>query len=93
MIFLHSSFHSTHILNLHPFSANLIKKVKNMSYHESLFSINYTMRLTSFDSFKVKWLNSNIFYKLYGCTDICMQVRSMDMNDTKRDEETTLHQI
>ena len=71
MIFLHSSFHSTHILNLHLFSANLVKK---MSYHASFFLITYTMRLTPFDSFKVKWLNSHIFYELCGCKDIGIQV-------------------
>ena len=32
------------------------------------------MRLTPFDSFKVKWLNSHIFYELCGCMDIGMQV-------------------
>ena len=48
------------------------------------------MRLTPFDSFKVNWLNFHNFYKLYGCRDIGMQVGSMDMNDSKREEETTL---
>ena len=62
-----------------------------MSYHVSLFSITYTMRLTPFDSFKVKWLNSQNFYELSGYRDIGMQVRSMDVNDDKREEETTLH--
>ena len=70
MIFLHSSFHSTHILNLHLFSASLVQKIINMSYHTSLFSITYTMRITPFDSFKVKWLNSHIFYDLFECRDI-----------------------
>ena len=74
MIFLHSSFNSTHILNLYLFSANLVKKV-NISYHASLFSITYTMRLTPFDSFKVKWLNSHILFELCGCRDIGMKVR------------------
>ena len=69
MIFLYSSFHSTHILNLHLFSINLVKKI-DMSYHAPLFSITYSMRLTPFDSFKVKWLNSHIFYELCGCRDI-----------------------
>ena len=46
----------------------------NMSYHASFFSITYTMRLTPFDSFKVKWLNSHIFYELFRCKDIGMQV-------------------
>ena len=32
------------------------------------------MRLTPFDSFKVMWLNSHIFYELCGCRDIGMQV-------------------
>ena len=73
MIVFHSSFHSTHILNLHRFSPNLVKKI-NMSYHALVYSITYTMRLTSFDSFKVKWLNSHIFYELCGCRDIGMQV-------------------
>ena len=73
MIFLHSSFHSTHILNLHLFGANLVKH-KNMSYHAPFFSITYTMKLTPFNSFKVKWLNSYIFYELCGCRDIGMQV-------------------
>ena len=73
MIILHSSFHSTYILNLHLFSANLVK-IKNMSYFASLFSINYTMRVTLFDSFKVKWLNYHIFYELYECRDIGMQI-------------------
>ena len=73
MTFFYSSFHSTHILNLHLFSANLVKK--NISYHASFFSITYTMRLTPFDSFKFKWLNSHIFYELCGCRDIGMQVR------------------
>ena len=90
MIFLYSSFYSTHILNLYLFSANLVKN-KNISYHVSLFSITYTMRLTPFDSFKVKWLNSHNFYKLYGCRDIGKQVGSMDMNDDKKEEETTFH--
>ena len=72
MIFLHSSFHSTHILNLHLFSANLVKI--DMSYHAQLFSITFIMRLITFDSFKVKWLNSHIFYELCGCRDIGMQV-------------------
>ena len=73
MIFLHSSFHSTHTLNLHLFSINLVKQI-NMSYHASFFSITYTMRLTLCDSFKVKWLNSQILYELFGCRDIGMQV-------------------
>ena len=73
MIFLHSSFHSTHILNLHLFRSNLVKKI-DMSYHAPFFSITFIMRLTPFDSFKVKWLNSHIFYELYGCRDIGMQV-------------------
>ena len=72
MIFLHSSFHSTHIINLHLFSVNLIKRKKDMSYHAPFFP--YTMRLTPFDSFKVKWLNSHIFYELCGCRDIGMQL-------------------
>ena len=90
MIFLHSSFHSTQILNLHIFRSNLVKN-KNIFYHASSFSITYTMRLTPFNSFKVKWLNSHNFYELYGCSDIGIQVGSMDMNDDKREEETTLH--
>ena len=49
------------------------------------------MTLTPFDSFKVKWLNSHIFYELYACRDIGTQVESVDMNDDKREEETTLH--
>ena len=71
MIFLHSSFHSTHILNLHLFSGNLVLK---KSYYASFFSITYTMRLTPFDSFKVKWLNSYIFYELYGYRNIGTQL-------------------
>ena len=67
MIILHSSFHSTHILNLQLFSAN-------MSYHASLFSISYTMILIPIDSFKVKRLNSHIFYELYRYKDIGAQV-------------------
>ena len=59
-----------------------------MSDHTSFFSITYTIRLTPLDSFKVKWLNSHIFYDLFGCRDIGMQVGKMDMN-----EEKTLHQI
>ena len=51
------------------------------------------MRLTPFDSFKVNWLNSQIFYELFGCTDIGMPEGKMDINDDKREEETTLHQI
>ena len=74
MIFLHSLFHSTHILNLNLFSANLVKQI-NMSYHALIFLITYTMRLTPFNSFKVKWLNSHIFYELCGCRDIGIQVR------------------
>ena len=62
-----------------------------MPYHASLFSITYIMRLTPFDSFKFKWLNSHNLYELYGCQDIGMQVGSMDMNNNKREEETTLH--
>ena len=84
MIFLYSLFHSTHILNLHLFSAKKVKKI--MSYHASLFSITYTMRLTPFDSFKVKWLNSHIFYELYVCRYIGTQVGSVDMNGDKREE-------
>ena len=64
-----------------------------MSSHASFFSIIYTMRLTLFDSFKVKWLNSHIFYELFGYSNIGMQLGNMDMNDDKREEETTLHQI
>ena len=64
-----------------------------MSDHTSFFSITYTMRLTPFDSFKVKWLNSHIFYELFVCRDIGMQAGNMDMNDNKREEETILHQI
>ena len=65
-----------------------------MSNHTSFFSITYTMKLTPFDSYKVKWLNSHIFYELFGCRDKGMQqVGNMEMNDDKRDEETTLHQI
>ena len=74
MIFLNSSFHSTHILNLHLFSANLVKKIINIIYHTSFFSIAYTMRLTPFDSFTVKWLNSHIFYQLFRFRDIGTQV-------------------
>ena len=47
------------------------------------------MRLSPFDFFEVKWWNSHIFYELYGCSDIGTQVGSMDMNDDKREEETT----
>ena len=64
-----------------------------MSNHTSLFSITYTMRLTLINSFKVKWLNSHIFYELFECRDIGMHVGNMDMNDDKREEEITLHQI
>ena len=64
-----------------------------MSNHTSFFLITYTARLTPFDSFKVKWLNSQSFYELFGCRGIGMQVGNMDMNDDKREEETTLHQI
>ena len=71
MIFLYLSFHSTHILNLHLFSTNLVKKI---SYHASLFSITYTIRLTPLDYLKVTWLNSHIFYELCGCRDIGIQV-------------------
>ena len=46
----------------------------NMSYHALFFLVAYTMRVTPFDSFKVKWLNSHIFYDLYGCNDIGMRV-------------------
>ena len=46
----------------------------NMSYHTSLFSIAYMKRLTPFGSFKVKWLNSHIFYDLYRCKDIGTRV-------------------
>ena len=51
------------------------------------------MRLTPFEYFKVKWLNSHILYELFGCRDIGMQVRIMDMNDDEMEEEATLHQI
>ena len=64
-----------------------------MSDNTSFFSSTYTMRLTPFNSFKVKWFNSHIFYDLFGCRDISIQVRNMDMNDDKTEEETTLHQI
>ena len=73
MIFLHLSLHSTHILNLCLFSANLVRKI-DMSYHAPFLSITYTMTLTPFDSFKFKWLNSHIFYDLCGCRDIGTQV-------------------
>ena len=59
----------------------------------SFFSITYTMRLTPFEYFKVKWLNSHILYELFGCRDNGMQVRIMDMNDDEMEEEATLHQI
>ena len=64
-----------------------------MSNHTSFFSITYTMRLTLFDSFKVKWLNSHILYEVFGSRDISMQVENMDMNEDKKEEETTLYQI
>ena len=48
------------------------------------------MILSPFDFFNVKWWNSHIFYDLYGCSDIGTQVGSMDMNDDKTGEETTL---
>ena len=64
-----------------------------MSDHISFFSITYTMRLTPFASFKVKWLNYHIFYELFGFRDIGMQVGNMYMNEDKREEETTLHHI
>ena len=86
MVFLHSSFHSPHILNLHLFSVNLVKK---KSYHEPLFSITYTMRLTPFDSFKVKWLNFHIFYELCGCRDIGIQVGKHALDDDKRKQLST----
>ena len=73
MIFLYSSFHSTHILNLHLFITNLVKKI-DMSYHAPFFLITFIMTLTLFDSFKVKWLNSHILYELCGCSGIGMQV-------------------
>ena len=60
------------MLNLHLFRANLVKIY--MSYYAPFFSITYTIRLTPFDSFKVKWLNSHMFYELCGCRDIGMQV-------------------
>ena len=44
------------------------------------------MTLTPFDSFKVNWLNSHIFYELFGCRDIGMQVGNKDINDDKREE-------
>ena len=34
----------------------------NISNHKSLFSVTHIMRLTPFDSFIVKRLNSQIFY-------------------------------
>ena len=46
----------------------------NISYHISLFSIAYTMRLIPFNSFKFKWLNSHIFNELYGSKRIGMEV-------------------
>ena len=49
-------------------------EIMNMSYHASFFSISYTMRLTPFYSFKFKWLNSHIFYELYGCKEIHTEV-------------------
>ena len=60
MIFLYSSLHSIHILNLHLFSANLVKKI-DMTYHALFFSITYLF-------------NCHIFYDLCGCRDIGMQV-------------------
>ena len=62
------------MLNLHLFSANLVKN-KNMSYHASFFSITYAMRLSPIDFFKFKWLNFHILYELYRCRDIGTQVR------------------
>ena len=85
IIFLHSSFHSIHILSLYLLSANLVKN-KNISYHALFFPITYIMRLTPFYSFKFKWFNSHNFYELYGCRDIGMQVRSMDMNEENIEE-------
>ena len=87
MVFFHSSFHSTHILNLYIFSANLVKK--DMSHHAPFFSITYTMRLTPFDSFKVKWLNFHIFYELCGCRDIGMQVGKHGYRYDKRKQLST----
>ena len=46
----------------------------DMFYRASFFSIVHTMRLIPFDAIKVKGLNSQIFYELYGCKDIVMQV-------------------
>ena len=45
-----------------------------MSYDTPFISITYVVRLTPFDFFKVKWLNSNIFYDLCGYRNIGMQV-------------------
>ena len=42
-------------------------------------------------SYEFKWLTSHIFYELFGCRDIGMQVGNMDMNEDKREEETILH--
>ena len=64
-----------------------------MSYHASFFSIAYTMGLTLFDALNVKLLNSHIFYELYGYKDIGYKEESMDMNDDKREEKITFHQI
>ena len=66
---LHSSFHSTNILNFNLFSANWVKNM-NMSYLASLFLIAYIMRLIPFYSFKIVWLSYQIFYEIYGCKDI-----------------------
>ena len=64
-----------------------------MSYHKSSFLIVYIIRLTTFDSFKVKWLNSHIFYESYGYKDIDMQVGRCGYDVDEKEEETTLHQI
>ena len=73
VIFLLSSRHYTHILNLHIFRLILGINV-TMSYHASFPYISYFTRLTRLDLFELKWLNSHIFYKLYGFKDIDTRV-------------------
>ena len=65
----------------------------NMSYHASFFSITNTMILTSFDSFKVKWLNSQFSFSYMNVGTLVHKYESMDMNNDNMEEETTLYQI
>ena len=65
----------------------------NMSYHASWFSIAYIIRVVSFDSLKVKCLNSHTSISYIDARTYAHEHESMYTNDDEREEEITLHQI